>query len=138
MVKHFTNSSLFNTKIASLTPCWFNRRYLEFVCAQTFMSVETNLSRHFGVVFENKLELSVCSLPSPITSQIQILTRLPYFSPPLHPPNVTCLSVNQTSHNFCDKCCDNSLPVSPVISSCHHTRYWIVTGLSRNHIVTSI
>lgn len=35
MVKHFTNSSLFNTKIASLTPCWFNRRYLEFVCAQT-------------------------------------------------------------------------------------------------------
>lgn len=61
------------------------------------MSVETNLSRHFGVVFENKLELSVCSLPSPITSQIQILTRLPYFSPPLHPPKVTCLSVNQTS-----------------------------------------
>lgn len=102
------------------------------------MSVETNLSCHFGVVFENKLELSVCSLPSPIASQIQILTRFPYFSPPLHPPNVTCLSVNQTSHNFCDKCCDNSLPVSPVISSCHHTRYQIVTGLSRNHIVTSI
>lgn len=38
--RNLSPTNLFNTKIASLTPCWFNRRYLEFVCAQTCKSTK--------------------------------------------------------------------------------------------------